>query len=322
MWRTRALSLSAALVLATIPSLASAQVDEAQGFEGADALGDPAPGATPVTRPPEEAAAGEDAVAGEADQVPPPPGEAAPPSSYGSGAPSGDARYPSAALAGAADEGVRIPSRIATRLRVLDADFNALSSRGSNALVDGILSILTGGLSITLGYFIDHEFLTPYLYVYGAAGIARGIIDLTLMPDPHGPYIEFSHMPMGTMAQVNERLDYGERELESLADRTRLARILDASINILVGVSIVPLYLGPNEFEVDTFGTFVIIGASISVISGVINLLSRSEAERRWSAYEELSERLEREEQSAALRLRWGAMPLPGGAGFSLGASF
>lgn len=313
--RTRACLLLATLVAASLPTVAAAQ----RAGEGADALGNPAPGARADAPPPAEVP--EPAAE---QEVPPPPDEAAPPSSYDAATTPGEARYPSpaAALSGTTTEGVRIPSRIATRLRVLDADFNALASRGSNALVDGILSILTGGLAITLGYFVDHEFLSPYLYVYGAAGVARGIIDLTLMPDPRDPYIEFSHMPMNTMEQVHARLDYGERELESLADRTRLARILDASINILVGVSIVPLYLGPNEFEVDTFGTFVIIGASISVISGVINLLSRSEAERRWDAYEELSERLEAEEQQAGLRLRWGAMPLPGGGAFTLGASF
>jgi len=306
----------AVLLTASVPSLAAAQYEG----EGAEGLGNPAPGVEARPSAPPQAPEPE---AGEAGEVPPPPDGVAPPSSYDAEGP-GDTRYPSpaAAIGGTTSEGVRIPSRIATRLRVLDADFNALSSRGGNALVDGILSILTGGLAITLGYFVDDEFLTPYLYVYGAAGVARGIIDLTLMPDPHDPYIEFSHMPMNTMAQVHERLDYGERELESLADRTRLVRILDASINILVGVSIVPLYLGPNDFEVDTFGVFVIIGASISVISGIINLLTRSEAERRWSAYEELSERLEREEERANLQLHWGAMPVPGGGAFTLGARF
>lgn len=254
------------------------------------------------------------------DEVPPPP-EATPPSAYGE--PDTAGRYPSSSLTiPGADEGVRIPSRTATRLRVLDADFNALASRGGNALVDGILSILTGGLSITLGIVVDDPFLSPYLYVYGGAGVARGIIDLALMPSPSDAHIAFSHMPMNTMGQVEARLAFGEEELETLADRTRLARILDASINILVGVAIVPLYLGPNDFEIDTFGTFVLIGAGISVISGVINLLSRSEAERRWSAYQELSERLEREEQSASLQLRFGAAPLPGGGAFTLGAVF
>ena len=302
------------LIALSFPAAALAQ-------EGAAGLGDPAPGRE---APPPAGAPAPDGEPGVLGDVPPPP-EPSPPSAYDTDEPRGEAGYPSAGQSLGVSEGVRIPSRIATRLRVLDADFNALASRGSNALVDGILSILTGGLAITLGIVVDDELLSPYLYVYGAAGVLRGIIDLTLMPNPSEAHITFTHMPMNTMAQVESRLEYGEEELESLANRTRLARILDASINILVGVAIVPLYLGPRNFDIDTFGTFVLIGAGISVVSGVINLLSRSDAERRWDAYEELEERLEREEQSASndgLRLQWGAMPLPGGGAFSVGAMF
>ncbi len=304
------IALSVALLVASaLPAPASAQ-------EGAADLAAPPPAgeAAPTAEPP-------------AAEVPEPPGEvppppdARPPSAYGEPE---AGRYPSVGRAlGDEDEGVRIPSRIATRLRVLDADFGALASRGGNALVDGILSILTGGLSITLGIVIEDPYLSPYLYVYGGAGVARGVIDLVLMPNPAESHITFSHMPMNTMEQVQARLEYGERELESLADRTRLARILDAAINIGAGVAIVPIYLGPNGFEdIGTFGVFVIIGAGISVVSGVINLLSRSEAERRWAAYEELSTRLEREERSAGLDLRFGAVPLPGGGALTVGATF
>jgi hypothetical protein len=312
-------ALALLVAAALTPAAALAQ-------EGAGGLGDPAPGreAAPTEQLDPQTGPSEDAPIGE---VPPPP-EATPPSAYDDTAPRSEGRYPSASQSLGLSEGVRIPSRTATRLRVLDADFNALAARGGNALVDGILSILTGGLAITLGIVVDHELLSPYLYVYGGAGVVRGILDLTLVPNTSDAAIHFAHMPMGTMAEVNARLEYGEEELESIANRTRLARILDASINILVGVAIVPLYLGPRNFEVDVFGTFVLIGAGISVVSGVINLLSRSEAERRWEAYSELSERLEREEggetasADRGLELSWGAMPLPGGGAFALGAAF
>jgi hypothetical protein len=96
------------------------------------------------------------------------------------------------------------------------------------------------------------------------------------------------------MDEVRARLEYGERELAGLADRSRISRILDGSLNVAVGLAIIPIYLGPNNFEiVNTFDWFVLIGAGISTISGVITLLSTTEAERRWSAYEELRDRLE-----------------------------
>lgn len=198
------------------------------------------------------------------------------------------------------DAGVRIPSGIATRLRALDSDFQVLAARGGGSLVDGILGILTGGLAVTLGILLLDEpssagglNMSPYLFTYGAASVARGILSLVLMTNPSGAAIAYSHMPMTNMHEVQARLEYGERELASLADRSRLSRILDGSLNVAVGLAIIPIYLGPNNFEiVNTFDWFVLIGAGISAISGVITLLSSTEAERRWSAYEELRDRL------------------------------
>jgi len=266
------------------------------------------------------------AIGAETADVPHPPGSEGaeapdvpdPPGSLGETA----RRYPTVPGADTedAEPRVRIPSRIATRLRVLDADFAAVASR-SGGLVNGILSIVTGGLSITLGFLVDDEYLSPYLFVFGGAGVARGVIDLLLTPNTHDPYVQFSHMPMRTTQEVYAKLAFGEQELESIARRFRIARILDASINIGVGLAIVPLYLGPNDFEIDAFGAFVIIGAGISVVSGVISLISRSEAERRWSGYEELLERLEAQDR-AGVQLRFGAAPLPGGGAISLGGTF
>jgi hypothetical protein len=298
--------VGALLVCASFSSPALAQ-------DGASELGAPpaAAGATSVTSastvpdPPSDGAAATTLV------VPDPPG------SLGTAAGS----YPT--VPGAADAAgmrLQIPSRIATRLRVLDADFAAVASR-SGGLVNGILSIVTGGLSITLGFLVNDEFLSPYLFVFGGAGVARGILDLLLTPNTHDPYIQFSHMPIGTTEEVYAKLAYGEQALESIARRFRIARILDASINIGVGLAILPLYLGPNDFEIDAFGAFVIIGAGISVVSGVISLISRTEAERRWSGYEELVERLD-ERESAGVNLRFGAAPLPGGGAISLGGTF
>jgi hypothetical protein len=197
------------------------------------------------------------------------------------------------------DAGVRIPSGMATRLRALDSDFQVLAARGGGSIVDGILGILTGGLSITLGILLLNEpaievNMSPYLFTYGGASAVRGILSLVLMTNPSGAAIAFAHMPMTNMDEVRARLDYGERELANLADQSRLSRLLDGSINVAVGLAIIPIYLGPNNFEiVNTFDWFVLIGAGISAISGVITLLSSTEAERRWSAYAELRDRLE-----------------------------
>ncbi len=272
----------------------------------ARSLGSPVPPGTEVT----PSAAGPDAA------EPDVPSEA--PSSYESvdvpPAPDGsevrypvdpNTRRPRAPMT--TDAGVRIPSGIATRLRALDSDFQVLAARGGGSIVDGVLSLLTGGLAITIGILLNDYGasggigMSPYLYVYGSAGAVRGILDLALMTNPSGPAITFSHMPMTTMDEVQQRLEYGERELASLAERSQISRILDGSLNVAVGLAIIPVYLGPNDFEiVNPFDWFVLIGAGISCVSGIITLVTSTEAERRWAAYRELSERLDAREQESA----------------------
>jgi hypothetical protein len=264
----------------TEPDTAGPEQNESGTSESATVLGTPpsSDGRPPITS--SEAPEDEGAM----DQVPPPPVD----EGYGRAG-----RYPSGFGAPLGDHAdLRIPSRTATKLRVLDADLTYLAARGGS-IVDGILSIVTGGLSITLGFLIDNE-VRNFLFVYGSAGVARGVLDIILDPNVSSAAIEFNHMPMGTLAEVEARVRFGEQELESIASRSQLARILDASINIAAGLAIVPIYIGPTGFdEIDPFGYIVLVLAGVSVVTGIINLFMRTEAERRWSAYETLVERLD-----------------------------
>ena len=163
--------------------------------------------------------------------------------------------------------------------------------------------MLAGGLSVALGIVNDVTLgsfgagMSPYLYVYGGSGLVRGVLELALMTNASGPAITFAHMPMTTMDEVQARLDYGERELSTLAERAMISRILDGSLSIATGLAIIPIMFVGNDG--DPFGPanlpFAIIAiatASISTISGVITLIQTTEAERRWSAYQELRDRL------------------------------
>jgi len=260
-------------------------------------------------------------------QVPPPP-------------PARSERYPSVALTedryleSAETRDLRIPSRIATRLRVLDRDFTALSARGGSSIVDGVLAIISGGLSITLGLIIaadsEDQNLPMFLYIIGGAAVARGVIDIAMTPDPSDPAIVFSHMPMGSVREVRARLNYGESALEELADETRLARLLDAGISIGAGAGFTTYYLAENDIaHAPVLDVFLLIGAAISIVSGVINLVSRSEAERRWEAYSDLRSRLRRERRDEVIRRRrskptahLGIGGVPSGAGIVLRGQF
>ncbi len=224
--------------------------------------------------------------------VPPPPG-----ADVGVRA---QARYPLATPEQAArttirEPTIRIPSRITTRLRALDANLQSLSARGGGNIVNAVLSLLTGGLSITLGALRPNntDAMSIYLYVYGSTAAVRGALDFALTPNAQGAAITYQHMPMSTHEDVRERLAYGERALGGLAEQSLIARVLDASLNIAAGVAVVPIYLVPSNFEiVDPVGYFILIGAGVSIVSGIITLASTSIAEQRWGAYQELRERL------------------------------
>ncbi len=202
---------------------------------------------------------------------------------------------------------LRIRSSISTRLRSLDADLQVIAARGGGNIVDGVLAIVMGSVSIGIGIFIDVDgmppapSMTPYLYLYGGAGIVRGVLDFVFLRNPSTSAITYTHMPMGDLAEVNARLRYGEGELESLAQTAEIARILDGALSIGTGLAFVPVYLGPTNFAFsNAFDYFVLIGAAVSVTTGVITLFSTNEAERRWGAYRELRERLLETEQGAA----------------------
>src|SRR5690606_38025405 len=123
---------------------------------------------------------------------------------------------------------IRIPSRITTRPRALDASLSALAARGGGNIVNAVLSLLTGGLSITLGALRTNPLdeMSVYLYVYGGTAALRGVLDFALTPNAQGPAITYQHMPMTTREEVRTRLEYGERALSGLAEQSLIARVV------------------------------------------------------------------------------------------------
>jgi hypothetical protein len=266
------LRLFVLLLVAVMPATLSAQE-----LGGASQL-DPPAGPTEVGRTPTEP--------GSVPAVPdirypvPPPG--------------GPAAAPRAAS-------VRIPSRITTRLRALDAHLSALGARGGGNVVNAILSLVTGGVTITLGALTPDEGLAAYLYIYGGVSATRGLLDLFLRPNASGQAVRYSMMPMTTREEVRERLRFGEDALSGVAERALIARVLDGSLNLASGVAVVPVVLARDNFAFDeALDYFVLIGAAVSVVSGIVTLVSSSAEEQRWGAYQQLRERL-REERAREL---------------------
>lgn len=288
---------------------------------------------TPSTTPPStttQPSATPPSPSSELGQVPPPP-----PTSYDP-----EVRYPSAGGGTARPEPYRVadspdlalPSRVATRLRVLDSSLQALAARGGSGVVDGVLSIVGGATLTGIGIwqYDENRSLGGYLLLWGSSNVIRGVVTLALNPRPARDHIAFTAMPMATMDEVMARLTFGENALETLARRSKVVRVLDASLNMAAGIAFIPMYLAPNDFKiVDPFDYFILIGSGISVLSGVISLFTRSDAERRWDAYQDLRDRLVREGGDVAtrepegFRVRGaGVAPLRDGAALTLDATF
>lgn len=276
----------------------SPELVSAQRREGADAL---APPRAPVTGVPGSAPL---APLGEVPPPPPPPG-----SGYTlPGVPGYGPAVPQ-------PPGFQLDADTATRLRVLDSDLQQLA-RGGNSVAGGVVTMASGGLSIALAFLAtDDTFLRNYLVLYGSASVLTGIAELAIRPNASGPSIAFTHMPMGNADEVQARLLFGEDALERIARRSRAARLITASIDVAVGLAVIPIFLGPNEFSVrDPFDYFVLLGSGISVVTGLINLITRSPAEKYWAAYQELNQRLTAPRTTVSL----GIAPLRGGMAFSL----
>jgi hypothetical protein len=197
-----------------------------------------------------------------------------------------------------------------------------------------VLSIVGGAVVAGLGgwQLDESRSLASYLLLWGSVNIVRGVVTLAVTPNAARQRTEFANMPLRTMDDVSARLAFGERALESIARRAKAVRVFDASLNMAVGLAFIPIYLAPNDFKiVDPFDYFILIGSGISALSGLISLLTRSDAERRWEAYRELRDRLVREggedvaqiEPPEGFRVRGaGVAPVRAGAALTIDATF
>ncbi len=189
----------------------------------------------------------------------------------------------------------------------LESDLNILALQGRGRLLDGVLSLATGALSITVGFLVDDPFISPYLFVYGGASAARGVATLSLNPDISGDHVEYGHLPYRNENEAAARIQFGENALQLHARRSRILRILSATISIASGIVVVPVYLAPADYKIDTFGAFVIIAAGVSTLTGLFNLFTQTDAERRWTSYRRLKRSLAapRPAPEARTRLRF-----------------
>ncbi len=207
--------------------------------------------------------------------------------------------------------GVRVSTHQAIRLRTLESDLNVLAARSDGRILDGSLSIAVGAAFITIGVFVDDALFRTLLLLTGGVAASRGVIELTVLPDADKPAIAFAQLPMMSSAQVIARLSYGEEALARLSRRTRLARLLDGSLTMLGAAAYVPIYTLARhnqdkgwDYGDDASDYIVAVFSGISLVAGLVTVIVKSPAERRYIDYRELKGRLAAEENGKTA-LRW-----------------
>lgn len=195
--------------------------------------------------------------------------------------------------------GLRLPSTISTRLRALEGDLQALAMRGSGYIVDGVVQLLSSGVSIAVGvlFFTSGsagEGFSAYLFTMGGVGVARGLLTLLVPVTPAESAVSYGHpMPLTSYREARARLRSREGELAGLANAASIGRIIDGSLGVGVGLAMIPIFAVMGFEPTQPLNYVMLLLAGVSTITGVITLFSTSDAERRWNGYVELRDRLQ-----------------------------
>jgi hypothetical protein len=206
-------------------------------------------------------------------------------------------------------------------LRFLRSSLAQLAYEESSSIVDGLLHTMMGGVWIGFGAGLNdlHPSISAYYFVQGSSMLGRAVLSFSIRPRAKRASLEMDTMSSRTPAEADARIAYGAGELKKLAKQHRLKRLLGSTLSIASGVLPLPFALNSGVSSVsDGWSIIVFVGAGIDIITGLIGLAIRTEAEKRHRAYEELrSPRVSRVET-----IRLGAMPVAGGGGLNVSLTF
>ena len=197
--------------------------------------------------------------------------------------------------------GLRLPSTISTRMRALESDLQALALRGGGYSIDGVIQLLSSGVSIAVGVLFatsggtTNDAFSAYLFTMGGVGVARGLLTLLIPVTPAESAVSYAHpLPLNSYAEARARLRSREGELDGLATAGMIGRVIDGSLGVGVGLAMIPIFVSVGEFDTENPLNYVmLLLAGVSTVTGIITLFSTSDAERRWNGYRELRDRLQ-----------------------------
>lgn len=202
----------------------------------------------------------------------------------------------------------------ARELRYLQSSLAYLAYQESNPIVDGLLHTVMGGVWIGFGTGLPglDPAIRAYYLVQGSSMLARAGIAFAIRPNARGANLEMDAMRSGSPSEADARIAYGAGALAKLAKQHRIKRLLGSTLSIASGVLPLPFVLGSSTDVTNGWSIIVFVGAGIDIITGIIGLSVRTEAEKRHIAYEEMRAKSGVDEVSV------GFMPLIGGGGLRL----
>jgi hypothetical protein len=232
---------------------------------------------------------------------------------------------PEAPLTGARveedDPSVYVGSDRARELRFLKSSLAQLAYEESNSVVDGLLHTMMGGIWIGFGAGLNDldPSIRAYYFVQGSSMLARATLSFAIRPNARRASLEMDTMSSRNPAEADARIAFGAAALKKLAKQHRIKRLLGSSLSIAAGIIPLPFALNSGISSISGgWSIIVFVGAGIDIITGIIGLAIRTEAEKRHRAYEQI--RATREPRVSEIRL--GFMPVLGGGGLNLSLGF
>lgn len=220
-----------------------------------------------------------------------------------------------------------VAPHVAARMSLLDRELRDLGRRGEGRFWGGVIQAGIGATLVGVGAALHDEIARSLLLMMGATLVARGTVQLTLVPDAPERARAFRAISTNTADGVRARIRYGEQAFAELARGGRRARIGDGTISMVTSAAYVPLFWwlerrnDPSYHFGDGAYDYVALALSgIGFATGVVTAAVSSDVELRYRDYCEARDRLEQANPGELERLRFSAGPRPGG--FQFGAEF
>lgn len=201
-------------------------------------------------------------------------------------------------------------------IELLDESFHSLAEEdrrsrrigGYVMLGLGIGSGVGGGATLLFGEGDDAQIVGLALLGGGALLSGLSLLPLKLKSETERIYTEFGRIPADTPDQIHQKYVYWNRRFEELAQKRRKERITGGISSIVIGGVTGVVVANSSDANTQQALIWSTLGP---VIGGVVNLLTKSDEERRYETY--LRVKGDITGHTSKTKILFGYAPIPGG---------